>query len=328
MIVCVIVTFNRLTLLQECIHAIQQQTSKVDQIIVVNNGSTDGTARWLSQQPDLKVVTQQNVGGAGGFHRGLKVASELNPDWIWLMDDDTIPDTDCLERLVAASVRISDGQGPVLLCSDVYWIDGTPTKMNRGTPRKGATAPADGLIPMRACSFVSVLIHGNAVAKYGLPIRDFFIWADDFEYTARLLRFEKGYKVLDSRALHKTLTNYTTLDDNGPRHYYTIRNNIWIVLYSNALSWREKCSLVKWLLVTSVSKYLLKQHFRRAAVSVAIRGCVDGLLVTPDFSDDRTQLGPTASQRRRGTLDRHPKKARSISPENCPPPMPDAADPT
>jgi GT2 family glycosyltransferase len=287
-IVCVIVTFNRLTLLQECVHAVRQQTSKADQIIVINNGSTDGTARWLSQQPDLNVVTQQNVGGAGGFNRGLEVASELNPGWIWLMDDDTIPDTDCLERLVAASLRVSGDQGPLLLCSDVYWVDGTPSRMNRGVARKDA--PGDGLIPMRACSFVSVLIRGNAVAKYGLPIKDFFLWADDFEYTARLLRFEKGYKVLDSRALHKTPTNYTTLDDNGPRHYYSIRNNIWIALHSNALSWRERCGSLKWILVTSVSKYLLKQHFRRAAVNAAIRGCVDGLLVTPDFSDDRTQL--------------------------------------
>jgi rhamnopyranosyl-N-acetylglucosaminyl-diphospho-decaprenol beta-1,3/1,4-galactofuranosyltransferase len=50
-IIAVIVTFNRLSLLKKCISAVTQQSRKPDEIIVINNGSTDGTESWLSQQP-------------------------------------------------------------------------------------------------------------------------------------------------------------------------------------------------------------------------------------------------------------------------------------
>jgi len=64
-IIALIVTHNRLPLLQEAIAALQKQTRPVE-ILVVNNGSTDQTAQWLSTQP-VQVITQHNEGASGGF---------------------------------------------------------------------------------------------------------------------------------------------------------------------------------------------------------------------------------------------------------------------
>lgn len=66
-IAAVVVTFNRITLLQKCIKALYNQTKKLDAIIVINNNSTDGTKEWLDKQNNIIVIHQENVGGSGGF---------------------------------------------------------------------------------------------------------------------------------------------------------------------------------------------------------------------------------------------------------------------
>ena len=63
-VTAVIVTYNRLELLKECIAAVKAQTYKPSFILVVNNDSTDGTTEWLNQQSDLIVIHQPNKGGA------------------------------------------------------------------------------------------------------------------------------------------------------------------------------------------------------------------------------------------------------------------------
>ncbi|MBI1933772.1 MAG: glycosyltransferase [Ignavibacteriales bacterium] len=73
-ICAVVVTYNRLKLLQECIEALKNQTIKLDEIIVVNNNSKDGTTEWLDKQKDLTNIHQENLGGAGGFQNGMKEA--------------------------------------------------------------------------------------------------------------------------------------------------------------------------------------------------------------------------------------------------------------
>ena len=60
-ITAVVVTYNRRELLIRCIEHLRKQTVKLDNIIVINNGSTDGTDVWLDSQIDLDVIHQENV---------------------------------------------------------------------------------------------------------------------------------------------------------------------------------------------------------------------------------------------------------------------------
>ena len=62
-----IVTYNRLSLLKKTINSLRKQTHPIDNLCVINNGSTDGTYEWLLEQQDLTVIHQENLGGAGGF---------------------------------------------------------------------------------------------------------------------------------------------------------------------------------------------------------------------------------------------------------------------
>ena len=130
-IIAVIVTYNRLPLLKKCLRAVAKQSRKPDEIIVINNGSTDDTGKWLSTQ-NVITYTQENKGGAGGFSAGINQAYRHRADWIWLMDDDTIPQNDSLEKLVAALEKSAYQKERIgFLSSMVHWTDGNVHEMNR-----------------------------------------------------------------------------------------------------------------------------------------------------------------------------------------------------
>ena len=90
-VVAVVVSYNRQGLLSECIQALREQTRRPDEILVVNNGSTDNTEQWLLSQTDIKFITQENSGSGGGFNTGIQWAFRNNFTWIWCMDDDGYP---------------------------------------------------------------------------------------------------------------------------------------------------------------------------------------------------------------------------------------------
>src|SRR5262249_40254491 len=112
-IVAVVVTFNRLALLQRLLERLDGVVG-LDEVLVVRNASTDGTSAWLaSLEPgaegadghaERRVLARTlttNTGGAGGFSEGLTWAVERGAHLAWLMDDDGVPAPDCLDRLLA-----------------------------------------------------------------------------------------------------------------------------------------------------------------------------------------------------------------------------------
>jgi GT2 family glycosyltransferase len=185
----VVVTFNRCALLRRCLEALQSQSHVPDSILVVNNASTDGTEEMLRQEfPQLPVLRlEQNMGGAGGFHAGMKQAYEEGYDWLWLMDDDGVPAPDCLENLLehAAPNRVlvpiqqdSSGRHYGLTVWRGQHVDiAAEIKAAPGAQRD------DFLF-----AFVGPLIPRQIVERIGLPNKDFFIWLDDWDYATRIRR--------------------------------------------------------------------------------------------------------------------------------------------
>lgn len=222
-VVCVIVTYNRLQLLKECLDAVIKQSYPIERILVVDNHSTDGTEEFLcnlrKEYAELSYIrTQSNIGGSGGFSEGIKCAVSYNPDWIWIMDDDTIPKVDALENLMKYTEDVNLG----FLCSKVIWMDGTMHKMNEphfinGTFHERDRCCRENISNVNSASFVSLLIPVAIPCTVGLPYKEFFIWADDAEYTQRICK--NGYRglfVADSVVIHKTPTNYVSTLETIP----------------------------------------------------------------------------------------------------------------
>jgi rhamnopyranosyl-N-acetylglucosaminyl-diphospho-decaprenol beta-1,3/1,4-galactofuranosyltransferase len=230
-IAAVVVTHDRRDLLAAALAAIDAQTRRPDTVVVVDNASADGTARMLRERfPRAEVRTlARNTGGAGGFAAGMARALELGATALWLMDDDTVPEPGALEALVSASRH-----GPALVASRVVWTDGRDHPMN--TPR-GRPSDVPGCARIRSASFVSVLVDADAVRERGLPIADYFLWNDDFEYTLRLLRGRLGLLCHESVVVHRTASPDFDL---GVRFFYEVRNKVWLFTRSRCLAPGER----------------------------------------------------------------------------------------
>jgi GT2 family glycosyltransferase len=81
-----IVSWNSLALIRSCIESLEKQTSPPQQVVVVDNGSTDGSIDWLREQPNLQLIeSKTNLGFAAANNRGLRACREsavlcVNPD--------------------------------------------------------------------------------------------------------------------------------------------------------------------------------------------------------------------------------------------------------
>ena len=135
-VAAVVVTYNRKDLLLRCLAAIEQQSHAVDAVFIWDNASNDGTqealreAGWAERDHVQIIRSEENLGGAGGFHQGMKRAYDAGYDWLWLMDDDTIPRQDCWEHLQHGAERCKHLDEPMVLASKVLWKDGSIHPMN------------------------------------------------------------------------------------------------------------------------------------------------------------------------------------------------------
>jgi rhamnopyranosyl-N-acetylglucosaminyl-diphospho-decaprenol beta-1,3/1,4-galactofuranosyltransferase len=245
-IVAVVVAYNRRDLLIEVLNALAAQTMPLAAVVVVDNASTDDTTAMVRERyPHVDLVSvARNTGGAGGFAIGAaRALVRQAADLVWLMDDDTVPTDTALAELLTS---VGDDDGVTIAGSRVVWTDGQDHPMNtpRTKPFVGASerraAEEHGAIPVRSSSFVSMLVRAEAVRRHGLPIADYFIWNDDFEFSMRLLRRSRGLFVPGSVVVHKTVKLGATDVDPGARFYYEVRNKVWLIRLSRGLSPAEK----------------------------------------------------------------------------------------
>lgn len=245
-IAAIVVTHNRKDCLLRCITALRGQTGAQADIVVVDNASTDGTAQAVATLVANKDITYlntgANLGGAGGFNLGMRKAVEAGYAFLWVMDDDCIPDSDALAALLAAHRELAGNYG--FLSSIAYWRDGTPCRMN--VQKTGLMAKLTDyespLSPVMMATFVSAFFPAARVREVGLPIRDFFIWSDDLEYTRRLSRKHPCYAVTGSRVLHAMHSNdrvdiSTDSSERVDRYRYLYRNEVYVYRREGLQGW-------------------------------------------------------------------------------------------
>jgi len=276
-VIAVVVSYNRRLLLEETLAALVAQTRPADEVLVIDNDSSDGAPEMVAERYPAVRLTRlpRNTGGAGGFAAGMAQAIASGADAVWLMDDDTVPDAGALAELLRA--RRSSPEGSVLWASAVRWTDGRRHPMNTprvrpfSRPSAVARARARACYPIRSASFVSLLVDAGAIRAHGLPIASYFLWNDDFEFTARILRHGRGYVCERSTVEHRTRSFTSAFDDPGPRFYYEVRNKIWLVRFSSALAPIERIiystvAVVRWssLVARSTGRLVLLAAFARA----------------------------------------------------------------
>ncbi|MBQ9391608.1 MAG: glycosyltransferase family 2 protein [Lachnospiraceae bacterium] len=287
-VAAVVVTYNRKELLKECIEALKASTCSVN-IIIVDNNSTDGTKEYIADLIGKDVIykrLKKNLGGAGGFSAGMKYAVKKGYEYVWIMDDDTIVKKDTLEVLLKAKDEISDDFG--FISSSVKWIDGSDCKMNRQTYKEQISDyeksyVMKGIYPVKAATFVSLLFSSDAIKQIGLPLKEYFIWGDDKEYTLRMSNEFACYNVVDSQVVHKMNNNEgsnITKDDIGriDRYYYAYRND-----FATARSQGIKDLLIYMagFMLNAVRIILFAPSNKSKRLGIMLKGLKDGIAFRP-----------------------------------------------
>ena len=238
----IVVTFNRKELLKECVNALTSQSYGYFDLYIIDNASTDGTKEALfkafPQGTFQYFNTGANLGGAGGFNYGLKMACKGGYEYYWLMDDDAIPDPLALGTMMEAAKKLNNQFG--FLCSNIRWIDGNPCLMN--IPRinekwiSDCHRLKDGIVPVDNATFVGFFLKHETVRQVGLPIKEFIIWSDDINYCLRIHKDNPCYCVVDSIIVHKMKDNTSSdiVSDNSERtkrYFYSYRNKLYNARY-------------------------------------------------------------------------------------------------
>jgi GT2 family glycosyltransferase len=282
----VIVTYNRLEMLKKCLNSLKNQTLKINQILLIDNASNDGTSDWVkvvsNDFPKIEYLRlDENLGGAGGFRKGLLRAFEFESDYIWLMDDDVEADINCLDTLVTLSSGVAAVQ-PTRINPDgtkVYWHHHfdpfstikIPTNLERNK---------DYFVNVNVSCFEGLFMPFHVAKNTELPFEDFFISEDDTLYGFLLsLRYPLLYT---SKAIIRRQAPPPVGIDSW-KLYYCVRNRIWIaliikdkLLYSGAVNLYAKIMLGLNIAAIGWKALFIKQGFKKF-----IYGVKDGFFSKP-----------------------------------------------
>lgn len=159
----VIPTYNRSNTIVRALESVYNQTSPADEIIVVDDGSTDNSAAIIRQGfPDVKLIEQPNKGVSSARNKGIKHASH---DWLALLDSDDEWLPQKLEAVRAVQTR---NPREILFHSDEIWIrNGVRVNAMKKHTKFGGMI-FEYCLPLCVISPSAVVIHASVFGQIGL----------------------------------------------------------------------------------------------------------------------------------------------------------------
>ena len=266
----VTVAYNEAHVLPRQLDALLTQTRRLQEVIVVDNASTDGVRAMLAERyPQVTVLTmRENLGVGGALAAGIAYAAlEKRHDWVWTFDADSVPRADALEALlegvesqngredelgIVASMPVHRGTGSCY--SPLFWRDGFVRP-----PAEVLRQPiyyAD-LVISSGC-----MVRRDVVEKIGLPRADFFMDFIDFEYCLRAR--SRGYNVA------VVTRSQLSHEIGNARKVWLLRSRLW----PGYAPWREyyltrNLAYAAWQLYPSQgAKRFVVRHLTRHATGV------------------------------------------------------------
>jgi len=231
----VTVVHNGALVLSGHIDALLAQRRPLQEIIIVDNASTDNTRTLMAERyPNVTVLPMaENLGVGGGFAAGLAYAA-LNQlhDWVWMFDQDSTPNEDALETLLegVGSLGHHNREVGIVAALPVHRETGTaylPLNWREGYAKLSAEELKQPVCFADLVISSGSMVRREVVKKIGLPRADFFMYFLDFEYCLRARAY--GYKiavVTGSRIAHE-MGNARNVRLLGFRGIWPERNPVW-----------------------------------------------------------------------------------------------------
>jgi len=232
----VIVTYNRADLLARLLEGLAALERPADAVIVVDNASTDHTPEVLAASTlgGLQVIrSETNIGGAGGFHDGVRAAYRQGFDRIWLMDDDVVPAPDSLTVLLArdeaclTTVREDLSGALVEKAATRFDLDHAwAIRPKRGMVETAypSRAAMPETVVVENVAFEGFMMRREVIDRIGLPDPSFFIFYDDVDFALRARRAGHTIHAVRDAVLVRQLDFSQQHDLSGWKGYYMYRN--------------------------------------------------------------------------------------------------------
>lgn len=234
----VIANWNGRSWLAQCLPTLQRQTFTDFEIIIVDNGSTDGSVAWLTDNwPDVRVIPlKMNLGFAAANNVGMRAARGR---FIVTLNNDTLAEPDWLAAMVTAvaapdvgmvAAKILVWNNPDVLDSTGIEVDVTGTAWNRGDG-----LPADTLFSAEVFgpSGAAALYRREMLAQIGLFDEDFFAYYEDVDLAWRARR--AGWRCVYAAEAQINHWHSATGGQNLPlKAFFLGRNRVWCLLKNYA----------------------------------------------------------------------------------------------
>lgn len=195
-------TYNRAALIGETIDSLLAQSRQPDEILVIDDGSTDDTADVLSRHPELRVVRTENGGKAKALNMALKM---IRGDLVWILDDDDLLEPDAC-KLMAAALE-ADPQ--LAFCAgrhlDFEVNPDTGARETRAPGYMRDSAP-DQIFPdlLEGCHIFQpgLIVRRQVYDEVGL-FDEGLVRSQDYEMLLRIARRHQGLMLPDTVFLHR-----------------------------------------------------------------------------------------------------------------------------
>jgi GT2 family glycosyltransferase len=294
-------TWNDADVIGTALNAVLLQTLSVEEILLVDNGSTDGTAELTYPEVVTVIRHPVNLGTSGSVKTGLEYARAHGYDWVWVLDADSVPRPNALELLVGLIHAVGQGGdddiGVVCASHDLTKL-GQMLRgrlLTPGGPRLPKLKPDSNYVICDSVIWSGALINLTVVDRIGLPRagkrgcwEDLSLDYGDTEYTYRI--HHAGFKILvhcDSiidhpvgRGLHGSILGWELYSTNHPpfRRYLYFRNLVffWLRIYHRR-NWPMLLVWFGYRFGIILAGIILLEDERRAKLKACLVGIRDGL---------------------------------------------------
>lgn len=291
-------TLNDADVIEHLLDALRCQTRPPDAIVIIDNGSTDGTLDRAFAENVAIVRNSENEGTSGAVQRGLSHALLHEFDWTWIFDADSVPEPDVLENLLAFFDRLPEAAREQV-CSLGCWPLTTAGKLKVG-PIALEGSKLKYLSPSNSGGFTRCdgslwsgsLYRMAAVALIGLPSVDYVLDIAEVEYGYRarqlgfssyiipngVIRHDVGRQPGAVERLYRLGPIVFRSHDVSPaRCYYCARNWIyfWLYQYRPRAVTRALRAIARSFVLTMT--FAVRPISHRRQLVACVRGICDGI---------------------------------------------------
>jgi len=242
LVVTIVLNWNGKEVIADCLNSLLASDYPNLRVIVVDNGSVDGSAEYLKAEfPSVELIcSPTNLGFTGGNNLGIRRTLEEGADYVLLLNNDTVIDRECVSHLVrvAESNPRYGALNPKMYYFDPpsrLWFAGGAFSLWRGVSEHwGRKALDEGQYDtQREVTFANgcaLFIRASALEEVGLLDETLFSYAEDVDLSIRMRR--AGYQLVyvpQARLWHKV--GFASLENLGQayKYYLYIRNSLWVL---------------------------------------------------------------------------------------------------